>query len=178
MNFIKTKLDGVYIIEQNIFNDERGSFIKTFQESEFKKRNLECDFKESYYTNSNKNVIRGMHFQIPDKEHSKLITIIHGEIMDVILDLRKSSLTFGHHIKVKLSKENGKSIYVPKGCAHGFKVLSSSALTYYMVTTEHAPLYDSGIKLDSFGCNWGAGNSIISERDKNLVSFENFINPF
>ncbi len=182
MKFIETKLKDVYIIEQNVFKDERGAFIKTFQKSEFEKRGLECDFKENYYTKSKEDVIRGMHFQIPPHDHAKLVTVIQGTIVDVILDLRKNSLTYNQFIAVELSRENRKSIYIPRGCAHGFGVLSDSATAYYMVTTEHNPQADKGILFNSFGFDWasesGIKNQILSERDKSFIPLEKFESPF
>ena len=103
MKFIETKLKDVYIIEQNVFKDERGAFVKTFQESEFKKRGLECDFKEKYYTKSKEDVIRGMHFQTPPYDHAKLVTVIQGTIVDVILDLRVQSPTYKQFIEVEIA---------------------------------------------------------------------------
>lgn len=178
MTFTKTLLNGVYIIEQDIFKDDRGSFVKTFQESTFKQLNLEYDFKESYYTKSKEDVIRGMHFQTPPHDHAKLVTVIQGTIIDVILDLRKSSPTYKQHIVVELSRENRKSIYIPRGCAHGFSVLSDMAIAYYMVTTEYSPSNDLGIKYDSFGYDWVIKDPIISDRDKSFCTFSEFESPF
>ena len=178
MIFIDTKIKDVYIIEQNVFKDARGSFVKTFQESEFKKRGLECSFKESYYTKSKEDVIRGMHFQTPPEDHAKLVTVIQGTIVDVILDLRRSSLTYKKYITVELSRENRKSIYIPKGCAHGFGVLSDTATAYYMVTSEHSPIHDNGIRYDSFGYDWIIKNPIVSDRDNRFDSLDEFESPF
>jgi dTDP-4-dehydrorhamnose 3,5-epimerase len=182
MKFTKTKLNDVYIVEQNVFKDNRGSFVKTFQQSEFIKRGLECDFKESYYTKSKEDVIRGMHFQVPPHDHAKLVTITQGSIVDVILDLRLSSSTYGEFIFVELSRENRKSVYIPRGCAHGFGVISDIAISYYMTTTEHNPKYDEGLLYDSFGFDWHKKSAIqkpiISNRDSGFVKFDNFISPF
>lgn len=178
MKVIKTDIQGVYIIEQNQKKDFRGSFVKMFQKTFFQEKGLEYNFTESYYTKSKEDVIRGMHFQIPPHDHAKLVTVITGTIIDVILDLRKFSPTYKKFISVELSRENRKSIYIPKGCAHGFGVLSETAITFYMVTSEYKPDCDDGIKFDSFGFDWIIENPIISERDKNLNNFSDFKSPF
>jgi dTDP-4-dehydrorhamnose 3,5-epimerase len=134
MKFENTRIDGAYIIEHDIHKDSRGSFVKTFHKKEFLERGIEWNFCESYYTRSKEDVIRGMHFQTPPHDHAKLVTIILGTVVDVILDLRKSSPSFGEHIAVELSRENRKSIYIPRGCAHGFSVLGESAIVYYKIT--------------------------------------------
>ncbi len=178
MNFLKTMIDGVYIVQQDVHKDGRGSFVKNFQKKEFLSKGLEHDFKESYYTRSKEDVIRGMHFQLAPYDHAKLVTIIQGTIVDVILDLRKNSPTFKKHISVELSRENRKSIYIPKGCAHGFSVLSDSAIAYYMTTVEYEPKFDKGIRFDSFGYDWGIPNPILSDRDINFPPLDLFTEFF
>jgi len=178
MKLIDTDIHGVYIIEQILNKDYRGSFVKMFQKSFFKEKDLEFNFSESYYTMSKEDVIRGMHFQSPPHDHAKLITVITGTITDVILDLRKSSPTYKKYFEVELSRENRKSIYIPRGCAHGFGVLSKTAITYYLVTSEHMPEHDHGIRYNSFGYDWIIENPIISEKDKNLINFSDFKSPF
>lgn len=106
MNVIPTKIEGVFIIETDIFQDERGSFVKTFHKDIFKANNLSVDFEESFYSISNKDVIRGMHIQLPPKDHSKLVYVTRGSILDVILDLRKGSPTYGEYNAIELSGEN------------------------------------------------------------------------
>ena len=178
MKINETALSGVFILEQSVFKDPRGAFVKIFQESFFKERGLECDFKENYYTRSKEDVIRGMHFQTPPYDHAKLVTVIHGTILDVILDLRKGSPTFGQYETFELSRENRKSIYIPRGFAHGFTVLGESAIAYYMVTSEYNAEHDCGIRYDSFGLDWPVVNPIVSDRDKAFPAFSEFKSPF
>jgi dTDP-4-dehydrorhamnose 3,5-epimerase len=178
MIFQKTPLHDVYVIAQTVSKDKRGYFVKNFQSSLFAKHNLECDFKESYYTESHKNVIRGMHFQTPPHDHAKLITVISGTIIDVVLDIRKSSKTYGRYFEIELSRDNGKSLYIPRGCAHGFGVLGDMAIAYYQVTSEHNPDHDSGIRLDGFGFSWPIANPVISDRDSAFPALNNFESPF
>lgn len=172
MEIIKTKLDGVYVIKNNIFKDERGMFIKTYHYDLFKEKGLCIDFKESYYSVSRKNTIRGMHFQKLPFDHDKLVYVANGKILDVIVDLRKNSKTFKEFISVEISRENGYSIYIPKGCAHGFLALEDNTITVYNVSTVYNAKYDSGISYDSFGMNWNIKNPIISDRDRGFYGID------
>jgi len=173
-----TKLNGVYIIKNFNNIDSRGEFVKTFNKDFFKDNNLDFEIRESYYSISKKNVIRGMHFQMPPHDHEKLVYVSSGEIIDVVVDLRKKSSTFKEYISVKLSAENKKSIFISKGLAHGFKSLKNNTITIYNVATEYKSEADCGINYNSFNFDWGLKNSIISVRDKSLESLENFNSPF
>jgi dTDP-4-dehydrorhamnose 3,5-epimerase/CDP-3, 6-dideoxy-D-glycero-D-glycero-4-hexulose-5-epimerase len=180
MTFENTKLNGVYII--NNFNavDDRGLFVKTFNKKQFQDNNIDFDIRESYYSISNKNVIRGMHFQLPPHDHEKLVYVVKGSILDVIVDLRKNSKTYKQHISINLSEENKKSIFIPKGLAHGFKSIKDGTITVYNVASEYNADFDSGIKFDSFNFNWNSREIVMSNRDKDLQSLDSFyeINPF
>lgn len=178
MKLIKTDLEGVYIVEHNVFKDARGAFVKTFQDSFFRENNLESGFVESYYTRSREDVIRGMHFQLPPNDHAKFVTVIEGTILDVILDLRKESPTYLAHTSLELSRENRKSIYIPRGCAHGFCALSETAIAMYMVTSEYFPNDDAGIRYDSFGFCWPVAEPILSKRDVSFPPLDSFSSPF
>lgn len=175
MKFTESSIGGVLIIEQDAHNDLRGSLVKNYHRGEFEQAGLECDFKESYYTSSKKDVIRGMHFQVNPHDHCKLVTVIQGTIVDLILDLRKNSPTFKQYVAIELSRENRKSIYIPRGCAHGFGVLSNNAIAFYMTTTQYAPHHDRGIRFDSFGYDWKINNPILSDRDKNFKHLLEFL---
>lgn len=174
MELIKTELDGVFIIKNKIFKDIRGKFIKTYHNIEFKENNFCTAFKESYFSVSKKDVIRGMHFQLPPSDHEKLVYVAKGKVLDVILDLRKNSKTYGKAISIELSDENAYSVYIPKGFAHGFKTLEDESIMVYNVATVYSQECDYGIKWDSFGFDWKVEKPIISERDKNFETFEEF----
>jgi dTDP-4-dehydrorhamnose 3,5-epimerase len=174
----KTTLEGVYTVDHAISYDHRGFFSKNFQESIFIENKLKCDFVEGYYTNSKKNVIRGMHFQSPPHDHEKLITVISGIIIDVVLDIRKSSKTFGTYFAVELSGEERKSLYISKGLAHGFGVLSDTAVIQYLVTSEYNAPNDNGVLFNSFGFSWPITNPIISNRDLAFPALEKLASPF
>jgi dTDP-4-dehydrorhamnose 3,5-epimerase len=178
MNFSVTDLDGVYSIDNFIADDERGAFVKTFHKGMFSDFGICSEFKESYYSISRKNVIRGMHFQVPPHDHEKLVYVPCGGILDIIIDLRKKSATFGRHICLKLSSENRKSVFIPRGFAHGFRSLEDNTIVVYNVATVYNKESDAGIKWDSFGADWGEGPVIMSARDKGFPVFSDFFNPF
>lgn len=178
MNFVNTTITGCYILEQDIHADKRGAFVKMFRKSLFEQHNLEYNFTEQYYSESKQNVIRGMHFQKPPADHAKLVTVIQGTILDVILDIRKGSPSYGKYEAFELSRSNGKSIYIPRGCAHGFCALSDFATAFYMVSSEYSPENDCGISYDSFGFTWPTTQPIVSGRDTTFPSFQDFTSPF
>jgi len=167
-----TSLDGIFEIENKKLSDERGVFIKTFHTDAFKEHNLQTDFKESFYSVSKKNVLRGMHFQLPPHDHAKLVYVVDGEILDVVVDVRKESSTFGQFYSTKLSSDNAKSLYIAKGFAHGFLTLSESATVIYSITTVYAPDFDAGIRWDSFGFDWKVNTPIISSRDNGFYGLD------
>jgi dTDP-4-dehydrorhamnose 3,5-epimerase/CDP-3, 6-dideoxy-D-glycero-D-glycero-4-hexulose-5-epimerase len=180
MKIERTEIEGVFIIDNFNATDGRGSFIKTFNSNTFKDNRLDFEIRESYYSVSKKNVIRGMHFQLPNNDHEKLVYVPRGSILDVIVDLRKKSQTYKQHISINLSDKNKKSIYIPKGLAHGFKSLENETITVYNVATEYSAASDMGIKYDSFGFDWEVDKPILSARDLSFNTLEDFndINPF
>jgi len=173
-----TNLSDAYIIELPSFNDERGNFTKTFHDHTFKQKGFNFILKESYFSISKKDVIRGMHFQVPPHQHSKIVFCPKGAILDVIIDLRRGSPTFGKYFAHELSQENHKAYYIPEGFAHGFKSLTEDAITYYLVSSEYSKEHDKGIRYDSFDFDWGVENPVISERDLSFPTLNNFISPF
>jgi len=180
MTLESTEIEGVYIIDNFNAADERGLFVKTFNKNSFKNSNLNFEIRESYYSISNKNVIRGMHFQLPPYDHEKLVYVPKGSILDVIVDLRKKSKTYKQHISINLSEENKKSIFIPKGLAHGFKCLEDGTITVYNVSSEYNFDSDKGVKFDSFGFDWELEKPLLSERDCSFNTLKEFneINPF
>lgn len=180
MKIESTEIEGVFIIDNFNAADDRGLFVKTFNRNTFNENHLDFQIKESYYSISNKNVIRGMHFQLPPFDHDKLVYVPKGSILDVVLDLRKKSKTFKQHISIKLSADNKKSIFIPKGLAHGFKSLEDGTITVYNVSSEYNTESDKGVKFDSFGFDWNTNGSVLSTRDKEFQSLDSFFenNPF
>ncbi len=178
MNIEKTELEGVYIINNFNASDDRGLFVKTFNKDLFTNKDLEFSIRESYFSVSKKNVIRGMHFQLPPHDHEKLVYVPKGSIIDVVLDLRKNSKSFKKFLSIELSAENRKSIFIPKGLAHGFMSLKEDTITVYNVGTEYDSKSDFGIKYDSFGFDWEVENPIISNRDLQFDAVNEFNSPF
>lgn len=178
MKVIDTYIDGLKIIETNIFCDNRGKFIKVFNDEIFNIYGFNINIREVYYSISHKNVIRGMHFQIPPYDHVKLVYVPFGKIIDVVLDLRKKSNTFCEYYSCELSSDNGKILIIPKGFAHGFKSLENNTIVSYMQTSCYVSESDLGIRYDSFGFNWECEDPIISERDRSFVELKNFDTPF
>ena len=119
-----------------------------------------------------------MHFQTPPHDHAKIVYCPQGNIMDVIVDLRRSSATYGQHLATELSSENHLAYYIPEGFAHGFKALTEQAMTYYLVSSEYHKEHDMGIRYDSFGFDWQCSHPIISDRDLSFHAFSEFISPF
>lgn len=178
MRFLKTALPGVYIIEPNIFKDERGIFIKTFHENVFKENGLETNFAEEYYSFSRKGVLRGLHFQMPPMDHVKLVYCVSGKVLDVVVDLRVGSPFCGNFEIFELIDEKANMIYIPKGLAHGFYVLSENAIMMYKVTTVYSQEHDTGILWNSVGIHWPDEKPIISKRDSEFIAFKDFKSPF
>jgi len=170
MKIERTKIEGVFIIYNFNTADDRGLFVKSYNKNTFKENNIDFEIRESYYSVSNKNVIRGMHFQLPPHDHDKLVYVVKGSIIDVIVDLRSKSKTFKKFFSFELSHKNKIAIFLPPGIAHGFKSLEDDTITIYNVGTEYNFEYDTGINYDSFNFDWGIDNPIVSERDK---SFDN-----
>jgi dTDP-4-dehydrorhamnose 3,5-epimerase len=171
-------LQGAYIIDMPAFADARGSFIKTFHATTLAQQGIAFNLRESYFSLSKKDVVRGMHFQTPPHQHAKVVFCPQGAIVDVIVDLRKGSPTYGQHFATELSAANHKAYYIPEGFAHGFKALTDDAITYYLVSSEYSQPNDTGIRYDSIGYNWGTDNPIISDRDLSFPTLQDFNSPF
>ena len=178
MEIKKTLLEGCFEVKPITFLDQRGTFTKIFHKKEFKRLGLNSDWKEDYYTYSKKYVIRGMHLQLPPSDHFKLVHCLYGEVLDVLLDLRSSSPSFGKTHSLKLSSKKKNGIYISKGIAHGFLSLTEKSLLTYKVSSAHSPKHDTGVSWNSFGFEWPVKNPIISDRDKALEELENFNSPF
>ena len=178
MKIVETDIKGLKILEPHIFEDSRGGFIKTYTDDFFQKNGMSIEIKESYFSISHKDVIRGMHFQTPPHEHLKLVYVPRGKILDVVLDIRQNSPTYGQYFSTELSAENAKVLIIPKGLAHGFKSLEDNTNVTYMQTSCYAPSNDTGIRYDSFGFDWECDQPKSSARDLSLATLEEFDSPF
>ena len=182
MKFIKTSIPDVYIIEPSVFGDDRGYFLESFNLENFKKNVCPIKFVQDNESKSSKGVLRGLHFQKPPFGQAKLVRCIEGKVMDVAVDIRKGSPTYGKHVAIELSGENKRQLFVPRGFAHGFSVLSEAAVFAYKVDNTYAPEYDSGIKYNDkdLNINWGLIEDEVqlSGKDKNLPSLKDLDSPF
>jgi dTDP-4-dehydrorhamnose 3,5-epimerase len=178
MDFIETAIPSLLIIKPRIFEDRRGVFVKNFQAVEFETCGLESGFRELFYSYSRKGVIRGMHFQKPPHDHAKLVYVTVGAVRDVIVDLRCGSTAYGQAVSVELSAANHQTLYIPRGCAHGFLSLEEGSCVNYLQTTVHEPSADSGVRYDSFGFDWECSQPVLSERDLAFPSLLDFNTPF
>lgn len=178
MELEKTEFENLLIINNMPISDDRGLFHKLFNYDFFKNNGLDVDFKEFYYSTSKKNVLRGMHFQIPPFQHAKLVYVSQGRILDVVVDLRRNSATFKKHFAIELNDIDGRYLYIPVGFAHGFLSLENETIVNYAQTSCYSKEHDSGILYNSFGFKWETDNPVISERDLSFVEFNNFESPF
>ena len=182
MKFIKTEIPDVYIIEPSVFGDSRGYFLESFNLEKFEENICKIRFVQDNESKSSKGVLRGLHFQKPPFNQAKLVRCVEGSVMDVAVDIRKGSPTYGKHVSVELTGENKRQLFVPRGFAHGFSVLSETAVFAYKVDNTYAPDYDFGIKWNDkdLAIDWGLLEQEVklSEKDKNLIAFSNLDSPF
>ncbi len=172
------ELAGAWLIEPDVFDDERGCFVKTMHVSVFRQCGIEFVPREEFLSISHAGVLRGMHFQVPPADHAKLVYCVGGEVVDVILDIRRSSLTYGKCCSINLGEANRSVLYVPRGFAHGFLSLKEGSTVVYKTTHAYVPECDVGIRWDSFGFQWPIENPTISKRDQMHPPLEAFSSPF
>ena len=167
---IRTDIEGVVLLEPRIFEDERGYFFEAFSEREFAEEVCNTHFVQENEARSTYGVVRGLHFQLPPHAQSKLVRVIKGRILDIAVDIRRGSPTFGQHIAVELSNENRRQIFIPRGFAHGYSVLSQEAVVEYKCDNYYAPESEGGIAWDDadLAIDWmvPADEMKLSERDK------------
>ena len=175
MDYRKTEIEGVYIIEPKVFKDERGYFVEAFKRKEFEAHIGSVDFIQDNESKSAKGVLRGLHYQKGDYSQAKLVRVIKGRVLDVAVDLRKNSPTFGKYLMVELSDENKLQFFIPRGFAHGFLVLSDEAIFTYKVDNVYAPSEEASIRWNDadIGIEWPMDEHelILSEKDKAAKSF-------
>ena len=170
MTIQETEIEGLLIFNCLSFPDNRGELLKPFSESFFEdyKYPINLSFKETWFTKSKKDVIRGMHMQLGPKACEKLVSVVEGSVLDVIIDLRERSATFKRIFNVVLDSKQPRALYIPIGCAHGYKVLENNTITLYMATETHDVQNDVGILWNTFGFDWNIQNPILSEKDLQL----------
>lgn len=179
MNYIQTEIKGVWIIEPKVFTDERGYFMEAFKKSEFESTVGPVDFIQDNESKSSFGVLRGLHYQKGEYSQAKLVRVLKGTVLDVAVDLRKSSPTFGKYVSVLLSEENKKQFFIPRGFAHGFVVLSDEAVFTYKVDNPYAPQAEASIVYndETLGIDWSLPESqmLLSPKDKEGMAFKDAI---
>lgn len=182
MKFIPTEIKDCVIIEPKVFGDHRGYFFESYNQKQFEEHIGKVDFVQDNESRSTRGVLRGLHFQLPPYNQAKLVRCIKGEVLDVAVDLRKGSPTYKKYAAVKLSGDNKRQLFVPRGFAHGFVVLSDTAIFAYKVDNWYAPKHDSGIIWNDseIGVDWQLAENeiLLSEKDKQLKTLKDIENPF
>ena len=182
MEVIKTAIEGLLIIEPKLFKDARGYFFESFSQKEFNEKVMSIHFVQDNESLSTYGVMRGLHFQRPPYTQSKLVRCTKGKVLDVAVDIRKGSPTYGQHVAVELSEENHRQVFIPKGFAHGFSVLSEKTVIQYKCDNFYAPQADGGISIkdESLGIDWQipTENAILSEKDLMHPLLKDFDSPF
>lgn len=171
MNVIKTSLDGVLIIEPKVFGDSRGFFMETYNAERYKQMGIDADFVQDNLSSSCYGVLRGLHYQLPPHAQSKLVQVISGNVLDVAVDVRRNSSTFGKYESVELSGENKRQFFIPQGFAHGFIVLSEQAVFSYKCDNFYAPDYEAGIRFDDadIAIDWRIPKDKIKVSEKDAI---------
>ena len=182
MNLVNTPIADLVVLEPRIFGDDRGYFFEPFNQKWFNENIGDVQFVQDNESKSKRGVLRGLHFQKPPMAQAKLVRVISGEVLDVAVDLRKDSPTYGKHFSILLSGENKKQLFVPRGFAHGFAVLSETAIFAYKVDNWYSPENEGGIMWndDSLNIDWQLPNEevVLSAKDELLERFESFQSPF
>ena len=182
MEVIQTSIDGVVILEPKVFRDARGYFFESFSQREFEENVRQINFVQDNESMSSYGVIRGLHFQRPPFTQSKLVRCVKGRVLDVVVDIRKGSPTYGQHVAVELSEWNHRQFFVPRGFAHGFSVLSEIAVFQYKCDNFYIPEADGGISIkdETLGINWQipVEKAILSEKDIRHGCLKDFDSPF
>ena len=182
MEVLTTDIEGVFIIKPRVFGDARGYFFESYSKREFEEKVGKVDFVQDNESMSKKGVMRGLHFQRPPFSQSKLVRCVKGSVLDVAVDIRKGSPTYGKHVAVELTEDNHLQFFIPKGFAHGFVVLSDVAVFQYKCDNFYHPEADGGISIldESLGIDWkiSTQNAILSEKDTKHPLLKDFDSPF
>ena len=182
MEVIKTDIEGVVIIEPRVFNDSRGYFFESFSQREFEEKVRPINFVQDNESMSSYGVMRGLHFQRPPFTQSKLVRCVKGKVLDVAVDIRKGSPTYGQHVAVELSEDNHRQFFVPRGFAHGLAVLSETAVFQYKCDNFYAPEADGGISIKdkTLDIDWKIpmDKAVLSEKDIKHLCLKDFDSPF
>ncbi len=175
MNIIETKLSGLLIIEPKVFEDNRGYFFESYNKKKWEEAGIDINFVQDNQSLSGYGVIRGLHYQLAPYAQTKLVRVLHGKVLDIVVDIRQGSLTFGHSLGIGLSSDNKKQVLIPQGFAHGFVVLSEQAVFHYKCDKYYNPEFERGIHPIDPDLNiiWQipAKDQLISKKDRKLPRF-------
>jgi dTDP-4-dehydrorhamnose 3,5-epimerase len=177
---ITTEIEGLLILEPAVFGDARGYFMESYSEKAFHEIGLDMHFVQDNLSFSKKGILRGLHFQAPPFDQGKLVSVVRGHVLDVAVDIRKGSPTYGQHVMVHLSEENHKIFYIPPGFAHGFLVISEECYFSYKCTNTYDKASEGGLQWNdpALGIDWQVSNPLISEKDSYYAPFGEFVSPF
>jgi dTDP-4-dehydrorhamnose 3,5-epimerase len=182
MEIIKTNIDGVVVIEPRIFKDDRGYFFESFSQKEFRTKVCSTNFVQDNESKSSYGVLRGLHFQTPPYAQSKLVRVVQGAVLDVAVDIRIGSPTYGQHVSVELTEDNHRQFFVPRGFAHGFVVLTDTVVFQYKCDNYYAPQNEGALAWDdpdlAIGWKVPADKVVLSEKDKKHPCLKDFQSPF
>jgi dTDP-4-dehydrorhamnose 3,5-epimerase len=181
MKFIAGDIQGLFILEPTIYEDDRGWFFESFHQERFQENTgYTQSFVQDNESFSRKDVLRGLHFQMPPMAQAKLVKVLKGRVLDVAVDIRKDSATYGQYQKIELSDSNRRMFFIPEGFAHGFLALSDEVIFQYKCSNFYSPEHDSGIVWNDTKLNidWGINNPLISLKDSQLKNFSTFVSPF
>jgi len=180
MEVIKTKIEGLLIINPKVFGDVRGYFFESYNDSVFKEHGIDAKFIQDNQSLSNSGVLRGLHFQAPPYDQGKLVRVITGAVLDVAVDIRKNSATYGEHIAIELSEDNKTMFYIPPGFAHGFLTLKDGTIFSYKCTNLYNKASEGTVLWNDsdLNINWNISNPLLSEKDLVGTKFKDFSSPF
>lgn len=180
MKLIETGIPGLVIIEPDVYRDERGYFFESFQKKKFKESGIDAEFVQDNESCSSAGVLRGLHLQVQPHAQGKLVRVVKGAVLDVAVDVRRNSPTYGKWEKMRIDEENKRMVWVPAGFAHGFLVLENDTVFQYKCTGYYNKAAERSIRWDDpdLGIDWGTGNPILSEKDRYAPFFRDFISTF
>tara|TARA_B100001250_G_scaffold154261_1_gene132572 strand:+ start:2946 stop:3488 length:543 start_codon:yes stop_codon:yes gene_type:complete len=180
MEIIKTSIEGLLVIKPKVFGDDRGCFFESWSKRAYQEIGLDLDFVQDNQSLSKKGVLRGLHFQNPPYAQGKLVRVIKGSVIDVAVDIRKESITYGQHVSVKLTEKNMKTFWIPPGFAHGFVTLEDDTIFSYKCTEVYHQNAEGSLLWNDSDLNisWGVKEPLVSEKDKDASVFKNFKSQF
>lgn len=180
MEIQKTHIEGLIVLQPKIWKDDRGYFFESFRQDIFSKLNIDVNFVQDNQSLSQKGTIRGLHYQIAPFEQGKLVRVVQGSVLDVALDIRKNSPTYGQYFAIELSAENQTQFFIPPGFAHGFSTLEDNTIFCYKCTNYYSKANEGGVRFDdpALGIDWKVEGLFVSDKDRELPVFAEFVSPF